>query len=400
MRNEIMDLLEIRTLGHFTVKYGTEVISEKSVRSKVLWELFKYLLTNRGSRLPADTVLETLWPEKEYADTGAAFKAQIHRLKKMLEENGLDEERHLAIVYTQGCYRLDLGSGCWLDAAVLDDLFDKADTLSTEQPREAMEIYQRLITLYKGDYLPEISSPWVFPDRNNYRRIFLKSVFNLDTLYRQEGMFAESIGLYEDALQIVPFEEELHIRYLQALMSAGKKGEARAHYENITSREYLETGTKPSMEMKDIYQLITHKSEKVDMDLSNIHEMMVDRSKTDSGYVCPPDYFRFLYSLEKRRLERRGRTAFLGLLTVTRRNYKPLSLNMQEAAVAKLTEIVGKNIRKGDVYTQWNETQFLLLLPDLTRELGERVLKRIRNQFRKETAPEDLILRYKIKSLI
>ena len=54
------ELIEIKTLGQFSIKLGSLVLSEQARRSGMLWELFKYLLTYRGSRLPADTVLETL----------------------------------------------------------------------------------------------------------------------------------------------------------------------------------------------------------------------------------------------------------------------------------------------------------------------------------------------------
>lgn len=396
----ISDLLEINTLGQFTIKYGPEVISEKIGRSKVLWELLKYLLTNRGNRLQADIVLETLWPDKEYTDTKTAFKAQVHRLKRMLSENNLHEKDHISIVYTQGCYRLDLGDRCRLDVDVMGSLFAEAGDLDSNDSQRAMDLYRQLIPLYRGDYLPEISSPWVFSARNHYRRMFMKSVQNLKALYREAGMHTESVRLYEDALQVIPFEEDLHICYLQALIDAGMNREARSYYENVTSREYQEIGAKPSAEMKEIYQLITNKQVKVDLDLSNIHEMMADQGLPDEAFVCQPDYFRFLYSLEKRRLERKGRVAFLGLLTITRRNYRPLPSEVLEIALVKLKKIISTNIRKGDVCTQWNEAQFLLLLPDLTREIGERVLKRIRSQFKKETAPEDLVLRYKVKPLL
>ncbi|HHX87037.1 MAG TPA: hypothetical protein GX693_02530 [Firmicutes bacterium] len=393
-------LFEIRTLGQFTVRCRTVVVSEKARRSVMLWELFKYLLTHRGSRLSADSVLETLWPDKEYEDAKSVFKAQVHRLKKMLAENELDDDRYITIVYTQGCYRLDTGNRCWLDTVVFEDLFNKANELATSSSREAMDAYEQLISLYRGDYLPEISSPWVLSARKNYLRIFLKSVYNLEALYRDARMFLEAIRIYEDALQVVPFEEELHIRYLQALMDAGRKREARAHYENITSRNYLEIGVKPSVEMKDIYQQIACKNERVELDLSNIQEMIAERSKAEGAFICQPDYFRFLCSLEKRRLERKNRPVLLGLLSITRLNYNLPPSDMLEGAVTRLKEIIAVNIRKGDVYTQWNEAQFLLLLPDLTLETGEKVLQRINSQFQKRFAPEDLVLRYKIQPLL
>ncbi|HHX87038.1 MAG TPA: hypothetical protein GX693_02535 [Firmicutes bacterium] len=393
------DLLELRTLGQFTARYKAAVISDKAGRSNMLWELFKYLLTNRGCHLSAESVLEILWPDKQYQDSRSVLKAQVHRLKKMLSESALGDD-HLTITSAQGCYRLDLGRLCWMDTDLLEDLFNKANKLSASHPAEAMEAYRRLISLYRGDYLPEINSPWVFYARHNYLRIFLQSVYNLNSLYGHARMYLDAVRTCEEALQVVPFEEELHICYLQGLIDAGKKGEARAHYENITSRNYLETGAEPTVKMKNIYQQISHKNEKAELDLSNIQEMAVEGKKVEGAFNCRPDFFRFLYRLEKRRLDRKNSPILLGSLTLTGHHYSPPPSDILGAATASLKNIISASIRKGDVYTQWNEAQFLLLLPDLTPETGEKVLQRLNHKFEQEIASKELVLRCKLESLL
>ncbi len=391
--------LEIRTLGQFLVRRGPVVLSEKAGRSGKLWELFKYLLTQRGVRLPADTAMETLWPDKEYEDARSAFKVQVYRIKKLMGSvSGSGDD--LSINFSQGCYRLDAGEGCWIDTNELEEQFNRAVDLFADNPEKAMKAYQRVIELYQGDYLPEITGAWALPARNHYRRIFLKSVLELSDLYCEASLHEDAIRICEQALRASPLEEELHIRYLQALIGAGKMREAQSHYEYITSFYYLEMGVKPSDELKEIYQRITSKQEGIELDLGAIREMMAEREKTEGAFFCPPDHFTLFCRLEKRKLERENRPVFLGLLTITRPNNSLPPAGILAGASARLKQAISGNMRAGDIFTQRNEAQFMVLFPGLSQELSAKVLERIETRFRTETKSPDLVLRCKIQPLL
>ncbi len=395
------NFLEIKTLGEFVIKRGPVVLSEQAGRSTMLWELFKYLLTHRGSRLPADTLLETLWPDREYEDARSALKVQIYRMKKLLNgSSDLTGGDDLAITFSQGCYRLETGNQCRIDTDALEKLFNQALALSATNPAAAGEAYRKVIALYQGEYLPEITGAWVLPARNRYQRIFLKSVLELSGLYLESGRSEDAVAICEQSLKAAPLAEELHIRYLQALIGAGKMREAQGHYEYITSFYYLEMGVKPSEELKEIYRQINAKQERVELDLSAIRETMIERKKTDGAFFCQPEHFRLLCRLEKRRLERENRPVFLGLLTITRPDKSLPPAALLSPAAAELKQIISSNIRAGDVYTQWNKAQFMLFLPGFTRELGEKMLQRIGLRFKTAVKPADLILKYKIQPLL
>jgi two-component SAPR family response regulator len=65
--------MQIFTLGQFTIKIGETLISENARRSNKLWELFKYLLTNRNKRIPLEKIVQSLWPEQENSDPKSAL---------------------------------------------------------------------------------------------------------------------------------------------------------------------------------------------------------------------------------------------------------------------------------------------------------------------------------------
>ncbi len=69
-------------------------------------------------------------------------------------------------------------------------------------------------------------------------------------------------------------------------------------------------------------------------------------------------------------------------------------------AAAELKKVIAGSIRGGDVYTQWNEAQFLLLLPGQCSEMGEQVMQRIQKGFDRALEPADLLLKYTIQPLL
>jgi two-component SAPR family response regulator len=73
-------ILQIISLGDFRVKFGEKVLTQEANRSYRLWELFKYLLTNKDQVVLPEVLVEKLWPEQEYADAKSAVRTMVYRL--------------------------------------------------------------------------------------------------------------------------------------------------------------------------------------------------------------------------------------------------------------------------------------------------------------------------------
>ena len=113
--NGIHNNLEIHTFGKFLVRNNLATISEKTERSNKTWELFKFLLTNRGKLLVPEKIIEMLWPQWEYANPRASFRYHVYRMRQFLR-SACVSEKAVSIVYTNGCYSLETDCDCWLDA--------------------------------------------------------------------------------------------------------------------------------------------------------------------------------------------------------------------------------------------------------------------------------------------
>jgi two-component SAPR family response regulator len=374
--------LEIYTLGRFLVKSGDTLISEQSSRSYRIWDLFKYLVTYRDKGILPEVILENLWPGQEFSDPKRALRTPIYRLRQLLTHPTADNNSNNVITFSQGCYKWDTNADYLLDVQEFEALCQRGRMIAENNPAAAIEAFKKAVSLYKGDYLPEcLYYEWALPVRNYYRRIFLQSSLYLCRLLKNAGRHSEIIEVCESVFHVEPFEEEFHLYFLESQMVMEKIQEARSHYEYVTSLHYRELGIKPSPAMRNLYRQLKTGSEYVEFDLTSIQESLAERQETEGAFFCDSDIFRHLYKLEKKKLERSGQVIFLGLLSLTTAEYRiPPQKTLKEAS-DMLLDLLNANLRKGDIITHWNDSQILILLPNLNLEQGEKVLQRIITAF-------------------
>ncbi|HED23989.1 MAG TPA: diguanylate cyclase [Firmicutes bacterium] len=391
----------IFTLGKFYIRYGDTVISESTSRSKRMWEVFRYLLSNRGRALFPETILEDIWPEKDYSDPNTVMRAQMFRLRQALGRG--KESRSLAanIIFKQGVYRWEDRVKYWIDIDEFEILIDQAASFNKVDPDSSAALYQKAIDLYRGEYLPESSfSEWVVPLRSYYRDLFLNSVYALTDLLKKKHAYKKIIKLCEQAIAVEYYEERIHARLLDALLAEGQNTRVRAHYSEVTSAFYRELGIKPSAALKDLYRQASLESGSFELDLNTIQEGLKEKQISKGAYLCDPELFRYFYKLERLRGDRSGQSVLLCLLTITDQNYNiPRNDNLKKV-MNLLQETILESLRKGDLVTRWNEAQFLLLLPGLNREQAQMVMDRIEKRFMHDHSLSALILRKKVETLL
>jgi len=159
-------------------------------------------------------------------------------------------------------------------------------------------------------------------------------------------------------------------------------------------------GVKPSDALRKLYRLLFGEISKNGIDISTISESLREEFYSNGPMLCEPDIFKFLYQLEKRRSERYGQTAFLGLLTLSMPDYTLPPKGMLKNGAEELRQVLLSSLRKGDVVTEWNEAQFLLSLPGLNVQQAHKALDRIQNRFMSARKNINLVLQRKIEEVL
>ncbi len=376
--------LYICTLGTFHIRSGEVSISEKAGRSRKVWDLFKYLLINEGRTVPVDTIVDSLWPERENADPRAALQDLVYRVRRLFAEEVPSDQSPVRIEFNRGGYCLTLGAGCWFDLREMERLFQEGASLLDSDPQGARSRYREGVALYGGDCLPEHPyDPWVFPARYYYRRLYMEGVLQLVELLRDAGDHAETIRVCEKAFSIDPFleAEDLHHRFMQALVEERRMVDALAHYRHLADLLDRELGVKPSWHLRDLNRLLKTDMEVANLDLNAIDERLGEEQEAEGALLCDRHTFRFLHRLEMRRSERSDGVICLGLFSLSWNNLGAPRGRDLGAAMSALKEILTSNLRKGDVITQWNEEQCLVMLPGCARRDSEDLRERIELEF-------------------
>ena len=374
-------VLRIHTLGRFQVSYGGKKLFEETGRYQKIGDLLMYFITYRNKPAPPEAILETIWPDREYANPKNVLKNLVYRLKQSLEELEVPDAKSY-ITSTYGGYSWNNSARCWVDADEFEKLSVQARETLKYDPVLAIDKYREALSYYLGHYYPECPDcQWAIPKRHYYRSLFVRSASELFATQKEYHLFAQMAEDCEKVLSIEGFDENIHLYYMEALLEEGKTVQARNHYEYITALNYNELGSKPSPAMQRIYKAIKTHADKEMSEIEDVQELLADDEYPQKAMICEPDTFRLLCRLEKSRAGRTGRPVHLGLITLSgsddRHGTKP-SLKQEKEL---LKDVLQSTLRKVDVISPFNDDQFALLLPGLDLKQSETVMQRIENAY-------------------
>lgn len=378
-------ILEIYTLGDFDVKIGNQSVFEDKYRSYKIFYLFQYFITFRNRKLLPETIIENLWPENESDDPKNVLRTQIFRLRKTLKRiipEYADESKYFHIAFANGYYIFHLGELGVLDIREFEKFIAEGDKALERNSEEAINLYNEAIRLYKGNYLMENSqSIWLIPIRNHYNRLYIKTLFKLIDLLKDKDDYSDIIELCEEAILIEPYEEALHIYLMEAMLKIGQVRNAMSHYEYISSVMSREMGIKSSRGLKNVYRKIqSYYDEKSETDIKNI-KVKLEESVIDGALLCDSDYFKFLFNVQKRKGLRDENPGFISLITLNfdyKKGYGGEELNKITKII---TGVLKESLRKGDVFSFWNDTQILIMLNGAKESNLKEIEKRIWRNF-------------------
>jgi two-component SAPR family response regulator len=402
--NDGVKPVSIVTLGDFDIRAGQYSLLENRGCSGKIFDLLKYFITFKGRKLLPDTIIDNLWSESDLIDPKNVLRTQIFRLRKMLREIEHDFQSNdikcFNLSFSGGYYTFKLGESCVLDVDEFESNIKNAESIRDDKPYEAIDVYRNAVSMYRGEYLSEnVQNEWVFPTRNKYHRLYIQSILRLIELLKSDERHSEIPEIYEEAVLVEPYEEALHIYFLEALMHMGEIRNVLSHCNYITSRLYKDMGVKPSSAMRNIYRKLQAETEEYgETDINNIGEKLFDIDNTQGALFCDIDYFKVIYNMERRKGLRSGNKGFLGLITIFAVESK-LSAEERQSVMSRLKDVVIQCLRKGDACTVLNKTQMLLILSDAKEESLELIGKRLEKRFNESDDGKRVNIRIKFQPI-
>ena len=369
--------IKINMLGAFSMEYDGNVLTDEKSRTKQVWLLLKYLLTNRHREVTTEELVDILW-EDGIDNPNNALKNLVYRLRNLLDAVGRGENGEY-IINKRGICRWNNQIECIIDIEELEKAYINAENDPTA------ENYNDVIQLYRGDFLASFSyEKWVVPLAVKYKDMFFDSVNKCCEILKKDGRYEEIDLIASKAAKIDPFVESSHIAKMRALFAMDKKKEAMAYYEYVNDLFYSELGVIPSEELRSIYNEIVRGVKAIEADILNIKEDLREKPEGDGihgAFYCEYEVFKSVYRREARMLERSGQSIFVALFTVSSASGGSLSQDKNEQMMELLRDVLVGSLRRGDVVSRYSPSQYIAMLPTVTYENSDIIVKRIRKAF-------------------
>ena len=364
----------ISTLGEFDIKVDGQSILRDSNRMYRIYKLFEYFLTFRNKKLLPETIIDNLLSDSESDDPKNMLRTQIFRLRKIINAlipKGELPEKYMNLNFTNGYYCLEIGENTIVDIDVFENLIQKGDKEREYDIESAIESYQNAISLYKGLYLSDNAyEVWLVPTRNYYQRLFLKTLNKYIDLLKRNEENEKIVNLCEKSLLIEPFEESIHIELIEALLKIGQNKSAMQHYEYALNMLEKELDAKPSAKFINYINIIqNYTSRNNDLDIEAINKSLEEELPEGAMY-CSLEYFKFLFNLQKRKSKRNNEYDYLLSIMINSNNNKSIN---------DVFSVLKKSLRKGDVFTSWNDNQILVMLHNVKENGTETIKERLTN---------------------
>ncbi len=243
--------VEIRLLGHFSVRRGGEEVPPGAFGGRLARTLVRLLATRRGKFVPRDVLAEALWPGRLPSDPGANLKALVNRARRALGDPGL-------IVTGPGGYSFRPGEGCVIDAEVfLERVRMGRDRLSAGEAGSALRELRAALDLWAGEPLAEDTyEDWAQNFRASLQRVYLEALESGAEASLALRDPVQAVDLAQRAVVQEPLREAAHLLVARSLAASGDAAAALRALHTLRRRLVEELGLDPSPQAQELERRI------------------------------------------------------------------------------------------------------------------------------------------------
>lgn len=375
--------LKIYMLGRFSMLWNDQTVAfgrnTATKAMKLLQLLLHATLCRPGQAgIPRTELLEELYGREDLSNAANTLRVTVHRLKKMLVDAGLPEYEYVRI--EDGIYRWNSPMEVRLDVAEFQELLERAGEEAQEDRK--MELLYQACSLYRGEFLPALSGEdWVIVNSVQYKEMYGQALMQVCDFLKKKREYEKMLELASQASEIYPFDEWQSIK-IDALMCMNRYKEAYQFYEETARMFFEELGISPSEKMMDQFREMSTKMSRKYQAAGEIKEGLKEAEYEDGAFYCSLPSFRDGYRLIRRIIERNGQSVFLMICSLTDGKGNPLeSREKLEVMASDLHLAIKRSLRRGDSFTKYSPSQFLILLVGTNQENCEVIFRRILDNF-------------------
>jgi DNA-binding SARP family transcriptional activator/class 3 adenylate cyclase len=255
-----MTRLTLSLLGPFQARLDGEPITDfESAKVRALLAYLAVEAHIQAKPYPRHFVGGLLWPEKSERAALNNLRNALSNLRKTIGDRGPSGKRGPFLQVTRETIRFDPASDHWLDVATFQALVEAGKAEPHPDPRRLQEA----VDLYQGDFLQGFSvrdsaefEQWATFQRERLYRQAIEALDTLAAIYEERGAIHASMACAQRQVELEPWHEGAHRRWMRCLALSGQRGAALAQY--ATCRQVLadELGIEPAPATTTLYQQI------------------------------------------------------------------------------------------------------------------------------------------------
>lgn len=377
--------IKANLFGEFAVSYSVGEGIERNLtfgrsRNSKTLRLLQILIAHHEQGISRNKLIDCFFLDSEISDVSNSLRVSMHRLRRQLVDAGLPLIEFF--LYKEGIYQWNPEISLETDR----QQFLKYIDMSEQVDDEAMKIrfLYKACSLYKGEFLSEIGAEeWVIISAVRYKRIYEKALRKLLPLLRKSKSYDRMLEISSIASRIYPYDE-WQVEQIESLVAMERINEAISVYKQALHRYNDELQIQmPERMVSSIQKLST--------DINNSPEILKDiQGKLEEPiheggaiYLSPPsfiDTFRLLVRIAER--NRQPMCLMVCSIKTERGRLLTDRERLNETADI-LQDAIKESLRRGDCFTHYTESQFLILLVGTGEERCEVIFHRINTRFRK-----------------
>ena len=204
----------LRVLGRFELTSGGRPVAIGPGQPA---QLLKIVAVN-GGRIPAEQVIEALWPDTDPAAGRNRLRTVLGRLTEMAPD----------VVRRDG-ETLALGPSVRVDLSLFHQEARQSRLLAgdADDPGSAVAVARSAMARYQGDVLPDDPyESWAEEPRQAAKRAMLGVIDLCATEAARRGDLDEARRMVERSLELDPYEDEGYLKVAKILFDEGRRGAA------------------------------------------------------------------------------------------------------------------------------------------------------------------------------
>jgi DNA-binding SARP family transcriptional activator len=376
---KLHNTLHVSMFGDFTLSYaGEEIILGRNTVTKFT-QLLQIVWLHGDKGVSKQELIRDLYHSGELANPSNSLNNLIFQMRKQMVLAGLPKEEY--VIKRGKIYIPD--ERVPLDIDVVNFKRFCAEAEKETVPAVKNELYSRALELYRGELLQEYRTrTWVVSENVALRKMFEQAIRYVGSYAKEQEDYDAMFRAYERAAKIYP-DNDWQAYQIEALIGKEEYCEAYKLYDRTVNFYSDKMGLPPSPRMLSNYRKMSRELTFPMQRLDEIKPVLQEEALTKGGYYCSYPGFIDVYRAFDRNMERTGFSIFLLLCTLVDYEGKPFrNKDKLQVVSEELQTVIGTSIRRGDIYTKYNASQYLVLLVGSNKEGCEVVAERIRNNFK------------------